>query len=204
MKKVIIAFLLSNAAFAHASNSFDNIRFGVQGTQVKSNSFGSYFGERYNPSESKDLGGFYFSGSLDFGNNLYTSIDLTSVTRASTDLDNHFIGLGHHHDFGFNSFYVTAGANKVKTVRHHSSNQESKFNEVALGFEAGAKFQLSSFYAIQPQYRISFFDKGEMHDYRLNNEIMLTDLFSLEASVGYNKFRDAEQFNWQGGVKFSF
>jgi len=202
MKKIIIAVLLSKATFAHASNSFDNIRFGIQGTQVKSNSFGSYFGGRYNPSETKDLGGFYLGGSLDFGNNLYTTIVLTSVTRASTDLDNHLIALGYHHDFGFNSFYVTTGANKVKTVRHHSNSHE--FNEVALALEAGAKLQLSSFYAIQPQYRVSFFDKGEMHDYLLNNEIMFTDLFSLEASVGYNKFRDAEQFNWHGGVKFSF
>lgn len=204
MKKIIIALLLSNAAFAHAAASYDSVRLGIQGTQVKSHSFGSYLGNDYNPNESKDLGGFYLDGSLAFNDHFYGTVDLTGVTRASSDIDNHFFGVGYHFDYGFNSLYTSVGANMVEVARNHSNTRESKFDETAVSLEAGAKLQLTSFFAIQPQYRLSFFNKGHMHDYRLINELMLTDCVSLEAGIGYNKFIDAEQFNWQGGMRFSF
>ena len=204
MKKILLALILTSANTTYAAHSYNDIRVGVQGTQVKSQSFGSYLNNKYNPSESKDLGGFYINGTLSISEQLYTTVNLTSVTRGSSDISNDFLGIGYHYDFGFNSLYTTVGANMVEVTRNHSNNKQSKFDEKAVSLEAGAKLQVTSFFAIQPQYRISFFDDGEMHDYQLINSLMLGKHFSIEAGAGYNKFINAEQFSWQGGMRFSF
>ncbi|HFQ5404172.1 TPA: outer membrane beta-barrel protein [Vibrio vulnificus] len=203
-----VALLLTLSAAAHANSfgKYSYIGVGLQYSEQKNDSLGSFLGSEYDGKGARDLFGINFTGSYSPTTlDMYVKYEFEGTTSGNTDISSSFAGLGGYNNFNTTSLFYTVGVSKYDVEREYSSREGSaRFREFGPAADLGASFQLAPFFALTPRYRISYLDHDVMNDYKLTGQFMFGSTFSLEVSAGYNTYRDSEQFNGQTAVKFAF
>ncbi len=203
-----VALLLTLSAAAHANSfgKYSYIGVGLQYSEQKNDSLGSFLGSEFDGKGSRDLFGVNFTGSYSpVTMDAYVKYEFEGTTSGNTDISSSFAGLGGYNNFNTTSLFYTVGVSKYDVEREYSSREGSaRFREFGPSADLGVSFQLAPFLALTPRYRISYLDQDVMNDFKLTGQFMFGSTFSLEVSAGYNTYRDSEQFNGQTAVKFAF
>ncbi|WP_332437807.1 hypothetical protein [Vibrio metschnikovii] len=213
MKKlsfIPIISIIATLSFSANANSFGDYSYlglGLQFSEQKSDSLSSFLGSDYTGKGSRSLFGVNVTGSYSPDNiNGYGKVEYEMGTSGNTDVSSTFLGLGAYNNFHSASVFYTLGAVRytVARERHTEGAGSDKFAEYGPAADIGIAIPISSFWSLTPRYRISYLDSDVMNDYKLTSQFMFGPTFSVELSVGYNTYRDAEQFNSQTALKFAF
>lgn len=181
-----------------------HVRLGIQGTQVKGNSFDTWFDGKYNTAENKDLGGVYLGLAIGVGDSRFVSYDFAGVTRGSTSFDNQRLGVGQY--FSLNDKLrasLAVGGFRSAATRYATGNRRKNV-EGAAALDAGLEWRPVSGLVLAPVWRVAALPGGGLHEFRLDNRLHPIDQFALEFSISYLKWDSIDQVSWQLGPRWTF
>lgn len=211
MKKSLIllsgVFLSASALAVPAQlGSYTYLGGGLQFGEQKNDSLASFLGKRFEGKGPRDLLGFNIKGSYSPDSlSAYVKVESEWSSSGNTDISNSFGGVGGYYNFTHASVFYTLGTNRYSLEReHHSGNGSDEFDKTGIAGDIGVRLPVLPFYVVTPRYRVSSLDGHVMNDYKLYNEFALGNRVSLELNVDYNTYWDAEEFNTQTAIKFSF
>ncbi|MGF1695171.1 hypothetical protein L4D20_03280 [Vibrio kyushuensis] len=210
----VLAFCLivpfSQVALANKTQS--SIAGGFQFTEVGSNGFQDYFGDKYNNENiSKSLFGLYVNGVYSLDNPLFIAANYEALTRGSTDLESVDLQLGFALPLADNiEGYLSGGVDWIRPTRRTSNVDNSgqagyyKTYDHAAVAEAGVSIKVNSVWSVNPAYSYSdTFDHG-IHKAKLHNTFNVRGGFGIQASYEYVFSKNLGQSNFKGGVIYAF
>ncbi|MCG6232808.1 hypothetical protein K6102_07195, partial [Vibrio furnissii] len=97
-----VALLLTLSAAAHANSfgKYSDIGVGLQYSEQKNDSLGSFLGSEFDGKGSRDLFGVNFTGSYSpVTMDAYVKYEFEGTTSGNTDISSSFAGLGGYNNF---------------------------------------------------------------------------------------------------------
>jgi hypothetical protein len=207
-----LALMFSSLALAEPVTSSErtwqsfnqHLRIGIQGTQVKGNSFETWFDGKYNTPDSKDLGGVYLGVALGVGESRFVGYDFAAVTRGSTSFDNQRVVLGQYFSLNEQARWSLALGGFRSAATRSASGNRRKNVEGAAALDAGLEWRPTPGLVLAPGWRVAALPGGGLHEFRLDSRLHPIDQFALEFSFSYLKWDTVDQVSWQIGPRWAF
>jgi hypothetical protein len=188
----------------HWQSLNQHLRIGVQGTQVKGNSFDTWFDGKYNTPDNKDLGGVYLGFAVGIGESRFVGYDLAGVTRGSTSFDMQRLGIGQYFVLNERARWSLALGGFRSSATRSTSGSRRRNVEGAAALEAGLEWRPAASVVLAPSWRAAALPGGGLHEFRLDNRLHPIDQFALEFSISYLKWDSIDQVSWQLGPRWVF
>ncbi|MGF1736736.1 outer membrane beta-barrel protein [Photobacterium satsumensis] len=165
-----------------------------------------------------NMSGYYARASINPVGQVFLEGRYDDVSRDRLGFSHSLIGLGYYTPVGKNSsVYALLGAEKMSAEFDLSnplfSDVSTTYSDTAFTAEIGGKFNLMKRWTAEPAIRIATFDEP-LYELRLDNQIHLTDAWSLEANIahramdlGTTQFGELpvlKEMNFRIGARYQF
>ncbi|UXI00049.1 porin family protein [Photobacterium sp. TY1-4] len=206
-----LSALMITAFSAQADNATQNFNFVSGGLQVSEYNHQlptsvSSWGE----TTSDSTAGLYLRGSWNFTDQFFLEARSEGTVDNDLTISHSLLGLGYFQPINNRlTVYGLAGISGIEAeldVHYWGfSDGHASFSEDDSGLtgEVGARYQLMSNWTIEPAVRLAAYD-DTMQEFRLGNNIQLTQHFSLEANLQHRKIEDLKETSYQLGARYSF